>query len=160
MTTRNLDTGWTIGKRLVEVCGSFIPLTGAGTILATGVKGLGFGFAPVNGTMALRAQPGNNPTPKSTPGILRTGVGLYTVIPEDTYIDCNYFGADLAAPVAGSALWAQPVEPVANLNTAQTAPTCSVLIVNNAGAPTDAAANMRMYFCLQFRDSTVQFNKP
>jgi hypothetical protein len=110
--------------------------------------------------MALRAQPGNNPTPKSTPGILRTGTGLYTLIPEDTYIDCNYFGADLAAPAAGSALWAQPVEPVANLNTAQTAPTLSILIVNSSGTPTDAAANMRMYFEIEFRDSTVQFNKP
>jgi hypothetical protein len=160
MSTRNNDTGWCIGKRLVEVCGSFIPLTGAGTILATGVKGLGFGFAPVNGVMALRAQPQNNPTPKSTPGILRTGTGLYTLIPEDTYIDCNYFGVDLAVPVAGSALWGQPVEPIINLNTAQTAPTHSILIVNNAGTPTDAAASMRMYFELQYRDSTVQYNKP
>jgi hypothetical protein len=161
MSTRNYDTGWCVGKRLIDISGNFVPLTGAGTVVASTVKGFGFGYAPVNGVMTLRPLTGgNNPVPKSTPGIVRSSTGLYAITFEDPYIDIVYFGVDLAAPSTGTALWAQPVEPVTGINTAFTAPTLSVLIVNNAGTPTDAAANMRIYFDVVFRDSTAFFQKP
>lgn len=161
MANRNFDTGYVIGKRLIEISGSFVPLTGAGTIVASSVKGFGFGFAPNSaGVMALQPNVQSKSFLTTTPGILRTGTGLYTITLEDPYLDCNYYGADLAAPVAGSALWAQPVEPVANLGSSTAALVFSLLIVNNAGTPTDAAANMRMYFSMILRDSTAQRVKP
>lgn len=160
MANRNYDTGWALGKRLISIEGNFVPLTGAGTIVASSVNGFGFGFAPnAAGTMVLQPRLSSSPL-TSTPGILRTGTGLYTLTLEDNYLGCNFFGCDLAAPVAGSQLWAQPVEPVANLGSSTLAPTFSILIINNAGTPTDAAANMRLYFSLTMRDSTVQRGKP
>jgi hypothetical protein len=160
MANKNFDQSFCIGKRLVEITGSFVPLTGAGTIVASTVRGFGFGYAP-NSAGVMTLQP---PIPSKaafgTPGILRTGVGLYTLTTEDVYIGCNLFSADLAAPVAGSALWAEPVEPIANLGSSTANPVFSILIVNNAGTPTDAVANMRLYFALIMRDSTTQFYKP
>lgn len=162
MSNHNFDRPWCLGKRKIDFSGSFVPLTGAGTIDATKVTGLGFGFAfsQVTGVVALRSQPANNPTPNTTPGILRTGTGLYVVTFDDTYQDVDAVSVDLAAPVSGSALWAQAVEPIANLATANKGPALSILIVNNAGTPTDAAANMRLHFIVVFRDSTVQRAKP
>jgi hypothetical protein len=159
VANKNLDTAYAIGKRLVGLEGSFVPLTGAGTIVAANVRGFGFGFAPNSaGVMALQA-PLSGKGLTTTPGIIRAGTGLYTITFEDTYLAVNYFGADLAVPVAGSALWAQPVEPI-NIGSGTAAPAVQILIVNNAGAPTDASANMRVYFEIVFRDSNVQFVKP
>lgn len=161
MANKNFDQGFCIGKRLIEIAGSFIPLTGAGTVVASNVKGFGFGYAPNSaGVMTLQPNVASKSFLTTTPGIVRTGTGLYTVTLEDNYLDVNLFSADLAAPVAGSALWAQPVEPVANLGSSTAAPVFSILIVNASGTPTDAAANMRMYFALQMRDSTTQRVKP
>jgi hypothetical protein len=161
MANKNFDQGYCIGKRLIEIAGSFIPLTGAGTVVASSVRGFGFGYAPNSaGVTVLQPNATGKVQLTTTPGILRTGTGLYTLTLEDPYADCNLFSVDLAAPVAGSQLWAQPVEPIANLGSATAAPVFSILIINNAGTPTDAAANMRMYFALQMRDSTVQKVKP
>lgn len=162
MSNRNLDQSYCVGKRLIDIMGSFVPLTGAGTVVASTIKGLGFGYAPnSSGVMVLRGLTGgNNPVPKSTPGVVRTGTGVYTITFEDVYADCIDAGCDLAVPAGGSALWVQPVEPVTNLNTAFTAPTLTMTIINSSGTPTDAAGSSRIYFRCTFRDSTVQFFKP
>jgi hypothetical protein len=160
VANRQFQTGWCLGERLIEISGSFVPLTGAGTVVASSVKGEGFGYAPIAGVMKLQPNLASKNFLTTTPGIVRTGTGLYTVTMEDQYLDINDFTADLAAPIAGSALWAQPVEPVANLGSTTAAVVLSILIVNSSGTPTDAAANMRMYFSAIFRDSTTRFNKP
>ena len=166
MSNRRLDRPWCVGERLILVCGSFVPLTGAGTVVASTVKGLGFGYAPnSSGVMALRATPGNNPVPLSTPGITRVSAGLYSIVFEDPYLDVEFFDAILAGPATGiasggKALSAQPVEPVAGLATANKAPTAQVVIVDNTGTPTEGIANCRLYFELWFRDSTAQYAKP
>lgn len=154
--------GWDLDPRTIRVVGSFVPLTGAGTIDATKVTGFGFGFAlsQSTGVVATKAQPQNNPTPLTTPGIVRANTGLYTITTEDPYLELVAFHCDLAGPVGGTALWIQPVEPVANLATAGKGVAAQVLIVNSSGTPTDANANMRVYFGLAFRDSTVGFRKP
>lgn len=160
MSDKNLDRAWTIGKRSIRIAGSFQVLSGAGTIVASKVTGLGFGFAPVNGVMALRAQPGNNPTPLTTPGILRPGTGLYTIIMENPYLGCDSFTCCLAVPAAGAQLWAVPVEPITGLGTAGTGPTFTILLMNNAGTPTDGLTTERVHFDIIVRDSTVSFSKP
>src|SRR6185437_15287584 len=54
MSNRNHDKlHGLIGPGKIIVDGSFVPLTGAGTVDATKVTGLGFGYAPVKGVMAL-----------------------------------------------------------------------------------------------------------
>src|ERR1700690_3771350 len=111
MSNKNYDTAYAQGKRLIGIEGSFIPLTGAGTVVAANVRGFGFGYAP-NSAGVMVLQP--NLVVKgltTTPGIVRSGTGLYTVTFEDTFLAVNYFGADLAAPVAGSALLAPPLQP-------------------------------------------------
>lgn len=160
MADRNFDQGYTIGKRLIEIAGSFVPLTGAGTVVASTVKGLGFGYAPNNaGVMALQPNLVTKPW-TTTPGIVRTGTGVYTITLEDRYLDCNCFSADLAVPAGGSALWAQPNEPIANLGSTTAAIVATLTIVNASGTPTDAAASSRIHFFLQLRDSTTQRVKP
>ena len=166
MANRNFDTGWTIGKRLVDITGSFIPLTtNTGTILATGVKGLGFGFAPVGspGVMAKQTSP-VRPGITSAPGITHPSTGLYTITLDDAYRDINFLSSDLSAAVTGSALWTQPVEPWTNTGVLGAAngiaPTVQFLIINSSGSPTDASAAMRLNFYIQLEDSTVQFGKP
>lgn len=160
MSDKNLDRAWTIGKRSIRIAGSFVPLAGAGTVVATNVRGLGFGYAPVNGLMALKAQPGNNPTPLTVPGILRTGVGVYTIILENPWLGCDSFTVSLGVPVAGVQLWAWPVEPITGMATAGTGPTFTILLANNAGTPTEGAVTQRVHFDIIVRDSTVSFNKP
>src|SRR5437660_10084646 len=86
MSNRNADKARLIlGKRIWEFDGSFQALAGAGTVDASKVRGFGFGYVPQNGVVALKsaASPGVN----STPGIVRTGTGTYTITFEDPYID-------------------------------------------------------------------------
>ena len=159
MANRNFDVAWSIGKRLIDIIGSFVPLTGAGTIVASSVKGLGFGYAPVAGVMALQTtgRPGITSGPG---GILRTGVGMYTIQADDSYQDLNFFDCTLAAAnTSGTGLWAQPVNNATGF-TPGVGPTVTMLIVNSSGTPTEATAGQRVYFDLQLRDSTTQFNKP
>lgn len=166
MSNRRLDQPWTVGQRKIIVSGSFVPLTGAGTVAASTVRGLGFGYAPDStGVMALRAAPGNNPVPLSTPGIVRTGTGLYTIVLEDPYLSLEFWTPSLAGPATGiatggSALFAQPVSPATGTGTASTGPTLTVVIVNNAGVPTECIAGCRVHFEAHFRDSTEQYTKP
>lgn len=159
MANRNMDQSWCLGKRLIDLAGNFVPLTGAGIVLASAVRGFGFGYAPTNGVMTLQPRLTSSPL-TSTPGILRTGTGVYTITLEDAYLSVNDYGCDLAVPAGGSQLWVQPVEPVANLASSTLAPTFTMTIVNNAGTPTDAAASSRVYFWIELRDSNVQFAKP
>jgi hypothetical protein len=160
MADKNLDVPKVIGKRLIKIVGSFQALAGAGTVIASQVRGLGFGYAPVNGVMALRAQPGNNPTPLTTPGILRTGTGLYTVTLENPYLECVKFMCNLGIPAAGVNLYAVPVEPTTGFATAQTGPTVTILLQTATGTPTDGANTERVYFSLSVRDSTTGYQKP
>jgi hypothetical protein len=158
MANRNFDASYCIGKRLVDISGSFVPLTGAGTVVASTVKGQGFGYAPVNGVMTLQAAA--RPGITSTPGIIRVSTGLYTITLDDSYLDIQEFCGDLAVPNTGSGTWIQPVEPVSQLATAGKAPVLSILLVNSSGTPTDAPASSRVYFYACMRDSSVQFQKP
>lgn len=160
MSDKNMDRPWVVGKRQIELRGSFKVLSGAGTIDATKVTGLGFGFAPVNGVMALRAQPQNNPTPLSTPGILRTNTGLYTITFENPYLELVSFHPHLATAAGGVNLFAQAIEPVTGTNTAQTGPTITVQLVNGSGAATEGATTQRLHFVAVFRDSTWSYQKP
>src|ERR1700722_7515886 len=165
MSNRRLDRPWTIGERIIVVQGSFVPLTGAGTVRASAVRGLGFRYSPVAGVMTLRGAPGNNPVPLSTPGITLGTTGLYSIVFEDPYQELVFFDAVLAGPATGiatggSALQAQPVVPETGVATAATGPTLQVVIVNNAGTPTQCVANCRLFFEAHFRDSTVQYQKP
>lgn len=160
MSDRNFDKAYVIGKRLIDISGTFVPLTGAGTVAASTVRGLGFGYLPVSGTWTKRTAERSGIT-GSTSGITRTATGTYTVTFEEAFRDIYYQSADLASPnTSGSALWAQPVATATNLNTAATAPTITILIVNSSGSPTDAASGQKVYFHVQFDDSTVGFNKP
>lgn len=158
MSNRNLQSSWVIGERIIDLAGSFVPLTGAGTIVASNVRGLGFGFAPSAGTMALQGRIASSPL-TSTPGILRTGTGLYTITFEDSYIEAVAVGVDLAVASA-SANWAQPLEPIANQGSSTLAPVLSVQIINSSGTAVDSAANCRLHFFIRFRDSTTRYNKP
>lgn len=161
MSNRDYDKlGGVIGKGLIPIWGSFVPLTGAGTVVASNVRGFGFGYAPTNGVMKLKAQPQNNPTPLTTPGILYVSAGLYSVTLEDPYLDCVRFGCDLALPATGANLSAVPVEPIVGINTANTGPTFKILLQNAAGSPTEGATTQRVYFAMLMRNSTVGYQKP
>jgi hypothetical protein len=159
MSNRNFDMSYVVGKRLIDIEGSFVPLTGAGIVNAATVKGFGFGYAFINGVMTLQtsARPGIN----GTPGIVRTGVGTYTITLDDSYADFNIFDANLMLPNAsGSQLWAQCVATATNIGVSGQCPVFTLVIVNNSGTPTEAPAGCRLAFLIQLRDSTVQQGKP
>lgn len=158
MSNRQLQSSWVIGERIVDLAGSFVPLTGAGTVVAANVRGLGFGYAPSAGTMTLQPKTALNPL-TTTPGIVRTGTGLYTVTFEDAYIEAVAVGVDLAVASA-SANWAQALEPIANQASSTQAPVLSLQIINSSGTAVDSAANCRMHFFIRFRDSTTRYSKP
>ena len=157
MANRNLDQSWTFGKRIVEISGSF-GTNAAGAIVASAVKGLGFGYSPVNGTMTLKSAA--SPGVSSTPGIVRTTNGTYTVTLEDPYQDLIVAACDLQVNAA-SANWAQP-GPLTNTATAGVAPTITFFTINGTGNNIDVAqnTNSRVMFTLILRDSTVQYSKP
>ncbi len=146
--------------RDIRVRGSFILLTGAGTINAAKVKGEGFGYAPVNGAMALKGVPGNNPTPLTTPGIAYVSAGLHIITFEDSYQDLECLVCTLAGPATGTNLFVQTVDPPTNLATASKGVAVQILTTNNAGSPTDAPANTRLHFVASFRDTTSHYQKP
>lgn len=160
MCSRNLDTGWCIGKRLIDIAGSF-GTNGSSTPAATSVKGLGFGYAPsdTTGVMAAKANSTNSPI-TTTPGVVRSTTGTYVVTVEDTFRDLNVLSCDLQVASA-SANWAQP-GPVASLAAATAAPNFTLFVINSSGATQDIAsgASSRVHFFAQFSDSTVQFGKP
>lgn len=159
MANRNFQTSWVIGERIVDIAGSFVPLTGAGTVVASTVRGLGFGYAPSAGVMTLFGNVSTKSFLTTTPGIVRTGTGLYTVTLEDPYIEAKAVGCDLAVASA-SPNWAQPIEPIANLASSTAAPVISIQIINASGSAVDASSGGRLHFFVSLRDSTTQFQKP
>lgn len=160
MANRQFQNGYVIGERIIDLVGSFVPLTGAGTVLASKVTGLGFGYAPSGnpGIMTLQPRIAQSPL-TSTPGILRTGTGLYTITFEDNYLEMVGVSVDLAV-AAASANWAQALEPIANIASSTLAPTLSLQIINSSGTAVDSAANCRLHFFIRFRDSTTRYGKP
>jgi hypothetical protein len=159
MSNRNADKPRLIfGVRQWEIEGTFQALGGAGTVVASAVKGFGFGYAPVNGVMALRTESVVSGV-TSTPGIVRTGVGLYTITLEDPYIDYVTAMAWLMGP-GPNANDAQFQQTVSNLNTLNTAPTFTLVTSTTGGAAVDLGTTYNIGFRFVFRDSTRQFNKP
>ena len=159
MANRKFDKPYCIGERQVIISGSFVALTGAGTVDATKVTGFGFGYAPVAGKMAL--QTSARPGIAGTVGIVRTGTGVYMLTLDDAYLECTAFNADVAGPVTGTNLFTQLLDPPAtSLGTAGTAPVFTLVLVSGSGTPTDASAGMRVHFQIVLRDSTERFNKP
>jgi hypothetical protein len=159
MANRNFDQGWTVGKRLIEIAGSF-GTNGASNPVAANVKGLGFGYAPMAGVMALQTTIPVRPGITTTPGIVHAALGTYTITFDDAYTDLNVFSCDLQV-AALSANWAQP-GPTANLGVSGSAPNVQVFVINSSGTGQDIAAATfsRVHFFVQFRDSNVQFSKP
>lgn len=136
MSNRNLDTSWTLGKRIIEITGSFA-VNGSSNPVTTTFKGQGW---------------------RNT-ALTRTATGTYVGTLDDTYQDCNGFSVDLQVPAAAGN-WAQP-GPITNLGTSSR-PTFTIFTVNSSGVATDiaAAANTAVFFTLVMRDSTVGFTKP
>lgn len=159
MSNRNYDTSWTIGKRLIDISGSF-GTNGASSPVAANVKGLGFGYAPTAGAMALQATIPVRPGITTTPGIVRSTTGTYVVTPDDTYIECTSFSTDLQV-ASNSANWSQP-GPIANMNVSGQAPNFTIFVINGSGTLQDIAANAssRVNFTIQMRDSTTGYGKP
>lgn len=159
MANRRFDRAYCVGERIVDIYGSFVTLTGSGTVAAATVKGFGFGYAPTAGKMALQssARPGIN----STPGIVRVSTGLYSITFDDAYLDLTYFSAHYSAgSTSGAAKFAQTINNATGLATSATAPTLQLIIVNGSGTPADGEAAGLINFHARFRDSTVQFSKP
>jgi hypothetical protein len=159
MSNRNADKARLIlGKRLWEIEGSFVALAGAGTVTASTVRGFGFGYAPLNGVMTLlpRATQGIS----STPGIVRTGTGLYTITLEDSYIDYVTCAAWLMPPggtVNDAAIETAPT----NFGVSGLAPTFTLVTYSGAtGTAADLGTTFTVCFRFVLRDSTVQYNKP
>lgn len=136
MANRNLDTGWTLGKRIVEITGSFA-VNGASNPTAASLKGQGFRKVPP----------------------VHTATGTYVVTLDDNWQDCNGFSVDLQVPAAAGN-WAQP-GPITSLG-ASSPPTFTIFTVNSSGVALDisAAANTAVFFTIVLRDSTVGFSKP
>lgn len=160
MSQRNLDQGWCLGKRLIDIAGSF-GTNGSSTPLAASVKGLGFGYAwsLAASAMALKGTPTDSPV-TTTAGIVRSTTGTFVITMEDPYADINVFSTDLQVASA-SANWAQP-GPTAAVGVSNQAPNLTVFVINSSGSLQDIAAATfsRVHFFCQFRDSTVQFGKP
>jgi len=158
MSNRNADKARLIlGKRIWEIEGTFVALAGAGTVVAANVKGWGFGYAPVNGVMALKPTASLGVT--SVPGILRTGAGVYTITLEDPYIDFISASAWLQGP-GPNANDAQILQTITNLGSSSLAPTFTLNTNNSGGAATDLGTTYSIGFRLVLRDSTVNYNKP
>jgi|SRR5882757_2376281 len=159
MSSHNFTMPQCLDRGLVMLAGSFVPLTGAGTVVASSVVGQGFGYAKMNGVNTL--QPAARPGINGTPGIVRTGVGVYTITLDDSYVGVNYWDVNLAAPTAaGTALNAVPVAGPTNLGAGGVAPVFTFVIVNGSGTPTEAPASARVHFIMVLRNSTVGDQKP
>ena len=161
MANTNFDCGhYTIGKRLPHIFGSFQLLAGSGTVVASTVKGLGFGFAPnLQGVMAAKtvAKPGI----QDIGGIVYVSAGTYDITLEDSYIDAIDTEAHLIYPSGGTLthralFYTNPT----NLATSGRAPTFRLVTTVTGGTPTDLGTTFRAAFHIWLRDSTVQFVKP
>lgn len=159
MANRRFDAPYCIGERRITIAGSFVPLTGAGTVVASTVKGFGFGYAPIAGVMTLvsSARPGVS----GTPGVVRTSAGLYTITLDDSYEDVEHITASYWTPAAGlgTPLIVNPTTTT-SFGVAATASSFQVVLTTTTGTPTDSGASCRISFLVTLRDSTVQFAKP
>lgn len=159
MSNRRYDRDWVLGERIIHIFGSFACPSGSSGVTASSVKGFGFGYAPLNGVMALK--PSASPGITSTPGIAYTSAGLYTVTLEDPYIDAIDWDAHLIIPSGGTFSNAAKIETVpTNLGASGLAPTFTITTLTSGGTPTDFGATYRVGFHIYLRDSSVQFNKP
>ena len=159
MSSHNFTLPQCLDRGLVMLAGSFIPLTGAGTVAAASVIGQGFGYAKTNGVTVL--QPAARPGISGTPGIVRTGVGVYTITLDDSYLGVNYWDVNFAAPTAaGTVLNAVPVAGPTGLAAGPVAPVFTFVIVNGSGTPTEASALARVHFLMILRNSTVGDQRP
>ena len=161
MANTNFDRGHlVIGKRQVHIEGSFQLLAGTGTVVASTVKGLGFGFAPnQQGIMAPKTQP--RPGIQDIGGIVWVSAGTYDITLEDSYIDAVDYDAHLIYPSGGTLthralVYTNPV----NLGTSGRAPTFRVVTVVTGGTPTDFGTTFRLGFHIWLRDSTTNYVKP
>lgn len=154
---------YTTGPRRIIIAGSFAcPASSAGVTAST-VKGLGFGYAPLapSFAVALKPQPGNNPTPSSTPGITYVSAGTYLLTLEDPYLDFDSYGAWLSAPAAGTNTNLVNINTApTGFNTSGTGPAFTIVTAASSGTPTDLGATFRVNFHIFLRDSSVQFGKP
>lgn len=161
MANRRFDRDWALGERLIRLYGSFAT-NGSSAIVASGVKGFGFGYAPSAGVMTLQPNVNSKNFLTTTPGIVLSGTGVFTVTLEDTYIDCVAALASMQLSTAGST--DVIIGTMSNLGSSTAAPAIQILCINSttggAVAPPAANANNRINFEFVFRDSTVQFNKP
>ena len=164
MANRRFDADFrTIGDRRIRLAGSFVPLTGAGTVVASTVKGFGFGYAPASGTAAMTLKALSSVSPLTgTPGIVRANTGLYTVTLEDTYLALDSIQLAYGVPAAGltTLLDVYHVPLADSFGSATAVSSFQVVLLNTSGNPTDAVAACRVHFILILRDSTVQFSKP
>ena len=160
MSNHDFDRGsWGLGKRRIELRGLFVPLGGAGTVAAATVKGFGFGYAPVNGVNTL--QPTARPGISGTPGIVRTGVGVYTLTLDDSYLDLESINATCMCPAGGGgAAEAQFSATVTNLGVSGQAPVFTLNLMTSSGTPTDLGSTYKVCFQVNLIDSTVQLQKP
>ena len=157
---RNL---YTIGEREILIAGSFVPLTTTGTITASSVTGLGFGYAPNSaGTMALQtaARPGIS----GTPGIIYTSPGDYAITLDDCYLEVTSVTGSIGNKYGTNGaenLFFHVDDPPAATFSAGTATKITIHTVNSSGTHVDApATNMRVHFAILLRDSTVTYGKP
>lgn len=160
MANRNFETmGMSLIKGEVHIYGSFTLLAGAGTIDATLVKGLGFGYAP--GPAGVTVTKGSSPGVTSTAGIARTSAGLYTVTLEDPYIDAIDYEAHLLYPSGGTLTnRALMLTAPTNLGNGQVAPTFTIETVNSGGSATDLGTTFRCGFHIWLRNSSSVGFKP
>jgi hypothetical protein len=157
MSNRTFDLPYTVGPGRVRICGSFAPIpASAGSVInASLVNGFGFGYAPVKGVMTLQAKAQSGIS--STPGIVRTGTGTYTVTLDDSYIACDAQEVQLGIPLSGGTLQATWVPVVANLNAPGLAPTFTI-VLRSSGFPTDVGGTgFLISFIYVMRNSTVQY---
>jgi len=128
-----------------------VPLTGAGTVVASSVRWPGVRLCKNERrehTPASRATRHQRNTRHR-----RTGVGVYTITLDDSYVGVNYWDVNLAAPTAaGTALNAVPVAGPTNLGAGGVAPVFTFVIVNGSGTPTEAPASARVHFIMVLRN--------
>lgn len=160
MANRNFEmTELSLIKAGVHIYGSFALLAGAGTVDATSVKGLGFGYA--TGSSGVVVAKPSSPGVTSTAGIVRTGTGLYTITLEDPYPDVIMYDATLIYPSGGT--YTNRVVALTvptNLGNGQVAPTFSLQVINSGGSGVDPGATYRVGFHLWLRNSSSVGFKP
>jgi hypothetical protein len=163
MANRRYDRDWCLGERLITISGSFGTNAGS-AIVAANVKGFGFGYAPSAGVMTLFGNIASKNYLTTTPGIVLSGTGIYTVTLEDPYIDMIAASVNIQVAASGASANDMILGTAVNLGSSTAAPAIQLLTINGgsgaAATPNAANANSRVNFQFIFRDSTVQFNKP